>query len=526
MPTDPGDTRLNNYILEQGYQWVRGNAEFWNPQMFYPISGTLAYTDILLGTAPIYWLLRWVGTAPDTSHQLWITLLLLLNFVVARSALKKIIQADPRAISLAAFVFAFGNPRGAQLNHQQMLPQLYFWICILASMRLIEPHCETRLSAVGWIAAFWSAWVLQIYAGFYLGWFLTLGLGAWLLAAATSRDSRLQLQEAWRKYGRAMLVGGGLAAVALLPMAIPYLRTGREIGFRRFADVKPMLPRISSWFFSGRENWLYGWQAATWPWRDIAASSLAHEHAMSVGFITLGLAAWGLWSRRNHPAIRALILASAAVALSVTMLYPRVTIWGVLYPVMPGASGIRAMARIALLFLVPIAIGLALAFDRLLAPSRRGWRAWAPWALGLCVILEQGRAQSSYDKLSIREDVEQLSAEVKRLRCPTFFYSPVLPTSASEPADHYPIQETGTPWPHRIPWKYQVDAMWAQMQTGIPTWNGYSGNFPRDWWRLLFAHAIRTEADESRVADGLRRWRELKSIQPLGACWIRLQVSH
>src|SRR4051795_7155497 len=39
MQSDWGDTRLNNYILEHGYRWLRGvpgHERFWSPPVFYP----------------------------------------------------------------------------------------------------------------------------------------------------------------------------------------------------------------------------------------------------------------------------------------------------------------------------------------------------------------------------------------------------------------------------------------------------------------------------------------------------------
>src|SRR3954451_16918082 len=57
MQNDPGDTRLVNYILEHSRLWLQsapGHLEFWNPPIFHPVKNAAAYTEILLGAAPVY----------------------------------------------------------------------------------------------------------------------------------------------------------------------------------------------------------------------------------------------------------------------------------------------------------------------------------------------------------------------------------------------------------------------------------------------------------------------------------------
>src|SRR5271165_6893037 len=51
IQTDLRDSRLNHYILEHGYLWLRGvpgHTPFWNMPFFHPVLNTAAHTDILL----------------------------------------------------------------------------------------------------------------------------------------------------------------------------------------------------------------------------------------------------------------------------------------------------------------------------------------------------------------------------------------------------------------------------------------------------------------------------------------------
>src|SRR5207248_331335 len=82
VQTDPGDTLLNHYILEHSWRWLTQPdyaGTLWSPPFFAPTPLTLAYSENLLGTAPLYWLLRTL--CPELlAFQLWVMLVSALTF--------------------------------------------------------------------------------------------------------------------------------------------------------------------------------------------------------------------------------------------------------------------------------------------------------------------------------------------------------------------------------------------------------------------------------------------------------------
>jgi hypothetical protein len=58
FPGPRGDTRLAAYLLEHWYQVLSGRGELLSPGMFYPVKGTLAFSDIYLIYVPVYALFR------------------------------------------------------------------------------------------------------------------------------------------------------------------------------------------------------------------------------------------------------------------------------------------------------------------------------------------------------------------------------------------------------------------------------------------------------------------------------------
>ena len=112
MQRDLGDTRFNNYVIEHGYRWFRGepnHADFWCPPIFFPTRNTAAYSDLLLSVVPIYGVFRACGLPPDTSFQFWMIAISGLNFLFAFHFLSRRLRLSPMAAGVGAFLFAFGR---------------------------------------------------------------------------------------------------------------------------------------------------------------------------------------------------------------------------------------------------------------------------------------------------------------------------------------------------------------------------------------------------------------------------------
>ena len=114
IQTDLGDTRLIHYLLEHGYLWVRRgplHLEFWSPPFFYPVKNVAAYSDVLVGFGPVYWLWRASGASPDLAFGLWMISMSVLNYAAGLLLFRRGFRFGiPAAVAGAALV-AFGAPR-------------------------------------------------------------------------------------------------------------------------------------------------------------------------------------------------------------------------------------------------------------------------------------------------------------------------------------------------------------------------------------------------------------------------------
>ena len=248
VPGDLGDARLINYLLEHSWRWPLRqplHQDFWSPPVFYPAVNTAAYSDLLLSAGPFYWCWRAAGFPADTAFQLWLLTVASLNYLTMYAFLARPLRLRSLAAALGAVLFTAGNARVAEIVHPQLYVHFYSVIAVYALVRFFEAG---RPSPGARFGAFCAAWVLQIYASFYLGWFLTLGLLVAAAVACVRGPTRCALFGVLRKRWRAVAAWGLAAAALTAPLAWHYLLAAREVGVRNWGSVAAGLPSPAAWF--------------------------------------------------------------------------------------------------------------------------------------------------------------------------------------------------------------------------------------------------------------------------------------
>jgi len=487
---DEGDARFVHYVLEHGFRLLRGeaaHARFWDAPFFHPAANTIAYSDPLLGVLPLYAVWRAMGMPPDTAFQFWAFSVTSLNFLAALWLLRKGFGASSGAAMVGAVLFAAGASRINQANHPQLLPQFYCVLAVGALLALARPDLSRRAGA-GWAALLVAACVAQLYAGFYWGWFLGFFLVLTGLVALGFSDTRARLLQGLRTHGLALLVWGGLGVVLLLPLVQHSLTAVREVGLRSFGEAEGMVPRFTTWFHMGDANWLYGWTGALRPFARIPVEG---EHRVGLGVLTLVLAGAGLWQARARPAARLLMGVVLVTVLIATRYRGGLTPWWWVFHGFPGASAVRAVCRMGIWMLLPASVGLALFLSR----QARAGKAWVAALLGSVCLLEQGVTGSTFNAADARADVHRVAEQVGP-GCQSFFYDPVGGDAPS--------------------WKYQIDAMWAALERGVPTLNGYSGNAPPGW--ALEPVGGAGARSKARLDEAVRAWARARGLDASGIC--------
>jgi hypothetical protein len=113
---------LTVYLVEHWYQSLLGHADLVSPAMFYPIKGTLGFSDVFLAYVPGYSLLRFFGIDMYLSLAFIIIFFCYLNFLSCFVLLRRVLKCGVLASCAGALFFAFNNPKLAQLDHLQLQP--------------------------------------------------------------------------------------------------------------------------------------------------------------------------------------------------------------------------------------------------------------------------------------------------------------------------------------------------------------------------------------------------------------------
>ena len=322
------DPRLINYLLEHSYLWLRDiplHRDLWTPPFFYPTRDTFAFSDTLLGAAPLYWFWRLAGIPADTSFQLWLVTCFPINFAVFFVFLRRTFSLAVVPSTIGAFLYAFGAPRVSDIGHPQLLPHFFTIVALMVLGRLLEGR-QRRFAAQG---ALWSilavAIAAQFYTSVYMAWFLSLGGGIALLWGLRDRSCRPALAGLLRRDWGLMTASLTLAAVLIAPLLLRYLELARQLGPRTMFEVSLALPTLGSWVYLGPESWVYHWQPRLLGLVRYGAIEPAKR--IGVGWMTLPLCLWGLVLGRDRPAVRILGLTGLTLAILVTPL-PRFFLLG------------------------------------------------------------------------------------------------------------------------------------------------------------------------------------------------------
>jgi len=467
IQSDLGDTRLVNYFLEHSFQMlVNGNyiGELWSPAFFYPYKNILAFSENLLGAAPIYWLCR-SFLDPDTAFQLWTLIVCILCFVSFAVLMRKY-QVSHANSALSAFLFAFNLPKAIQLTHPQLLPQFFIPLVFLILWDFVKQPTTKRLGLVLLLI------YLQVLSGIYLGWFLLFSL---LIFFFVTYGLYLEARTKFISYCRE-------AYIAIIPLILgwlglmlltlyPYLQAKAVLGARSYAEVDSMLPRISSWFSVPPGSlWspLLGGVSKDLP--------MVHEHYMFSGFIVVllaGLSVYSLFFLKNRltPEKVWIIKICLLVFIIIFCLSLRLpfglSLWRIVYEVVPGASAIRVVTRIWTVAYFYVLVAGIICLDSALPILFSARRLRLTIFSMICIlgITEQIVLNlPSYEKASYTNSVVELR-ELMKKDCDVAYFS----VNQSKDTESTLYLED-----HLL-------AMWAGIEANVPVVNGYSGSVPPNY---------------------------------------------
>jgi hypothetical protein len=471
IPGGWGDAVFNMYVLEHGYRWLMHlDSSFWSAPFFYPAPNVITYSDNHLGSLLFYFVFRIFGAGRETALQLWAVTIFALNYFVTWLVLQKQ-NFHPIGAIGAAYLFTFGPPMAAQIDHIQLAPRLMVPVAFWMALRFLDTGRGKHL------CLFLAACVYQIYLGIYIGYFLLLSVIPFVLVLFAIRKQWTAVDSFLRDSPRRVVFRRVLEYVIscvafvlmLLPLAIPYYDTQQSIGRRTWEETLSMLPRWQSYLY-GPYSLIWGRIASFG-----ATLPMSGEHMLFPGilpYLAVAVFIYLCWRGkvdRTHTELGLPMVSVLLVVVVLTLCWSGFSLYYFVWKFVPGAGGIRAVSRIILVLLYPSAVIFGLVMTHFLNPRLSMGRHWKMGSLSLCVLAllaaDQAAAVLSMSKYECKRRIARLEVKITQARR----NSPdrnVLWVNENN-ADSVLAQN--------------LDAMLAGQALGINVVNGYSGLWPKGY---------------------------------------------
>jgi hypothetical protein len=518
---DRGDPRGVVFFCEHWYQSFLGKANLLSPGLFYPTKGTLAYSDLLVGYAIPYSLLRGLGFGMFSATEIVIISIVFLSYLTCFILLNRALRFKVLPSCAGAMFFAFSSPKFFQLIHLQLqfvvcLPLIFLFVILFVqqSATLTQKRAFALLSLSG------LALNIQLLTAVYPGWFFSFWCFLFLILTLLFQRSRRFTFLLVRKFWPAMSAAMVTFVLGAIPFMLVYFPRANAQNWYTYSNVKEMIPEWWSLLSMGDGNYLWGWLASIV--RPKPAPVYSAELTAGIGVFAsltwIGITIFGFWTvvktlrsrseekgsedlletRRVYLFFLALMILSTALFYCIGMKYgDGHSPWTLVYHFFPGAKAIRAMSRYVIFLTLPMAVGFTFVLDyavkRVLARQHslaRSALMFGLIALAALGVFEQfGIFKVGGTGFSKRAETAYLSAMAAKLdaNCSVFYV-------AARPDDIHGVAE------------YQYDAMMIAAMTQIPTLNGSSSQFPPDWFGL---YQVKDPAYEANV----RKWIERNEIK-------------
>lgn len=455
MPGYLGDPRLNNYFLENIYLYLKGlSGSLWNLGFFYPFPYVGGFSDNLFGASPPYLASRFLGAQTETAYQIWFLAAYPANFFSAYFIFRRWGLATLSS-TLGALIYSFSLPVTAFSEHAQLGYRFPIPFAIDALFRF----SSTKNPRDGIAVFFWLVWqfYISIYLAFFLAFLLIGSIASKNLKINFSHRIKYFKDASANIYNRSVTEKTRLAIAAislfflLLFLLLPYIEVSLIYKAKRnFAETSAYLPRIESYFFTGISP----------PWRMIITRKFnipaPWEHQLFIGFFPTAFLVLGiikLFRNGGNHNLRYDLLWGCILITLITLYAGQLSPWRLIGS-LPFASAIRAVSRIELVLLLPIAYFCAYALHGCQLNFIRST---------LLVLLFTETAWVDPPVTGKSEWQYRLTVKEK-----------LLPSHMPPDA----ILFFSQPDDRESTYIDEVDAMWLGMEKGLKTLNGYSGLAP------------------------------------------------
>lgn len=399
---DSGDSLLNLWIMRRVQIGLpHGWHALWNPPIFSPAHGTLAYSDTLFPVALVHWPLRTVLGDTLAFNVIYLGSWVLSSWCVYRLAARFVRHWG--AAFVAALAYTYAAIRLVHQGHFQLVVGgALVPLVVLLLLRLFDAPSVRRGLALG--AAFVCLALTASYFGAMTAVVVVIVAGGLLIAHRA---------EPRRPYVVALVATAGLVVVCIAPFAFKYEQLQRHPEFRRTFE-----PATATHVgdFAGTGSHDYVLDHVPFVSSASRPSSRGIENRAFPGFVAPAFGVVGVFlvvrRRRRRGALEPdgprpvarrrelLLIAAAGVVVLVLSFGDWIRVGGhrVYLPfaafrrIVPGFAGIRAVSRLELAAQLALVLFAAVGIDALLRRTPNRWRIAVVALLAVVVVAESAMA--------------------------------------------------------------------------------------------------------------------------------------
>jgi len=415
IPQDIWDPTLQAWQMAWSGHILRTDpGRLWHSNAFYPELWSFAFSDGLLGYAP----LGMIGEGPVAAIVRYNIVFVLAHALATFGAymLARQLGAGRTGGAVAAVGYAYAPWLLSQAGHLHILSNggIPLALAMLArghGFSLRHGYRPERRHA-GWALAGWLTAAWQLSLGFGIGLVFAYVLALIVVGAAIAwLVKRTRVWKERRPFGRKLfitdLAGGALFAATGGLLAIPYYEVAADHPYARRGvdEIDLYSPPLRGFFTAPAESWLWG--DLHKPLRD--SLDWAPEMTLLPGFALIGLAFAGLffsiWTIRQRLLLLAAVVVTTVLAMG-TRFFDGTFTYKPLLEYLPGWDGIRTPGRLTLwltLLLGILAAGSVSAFvNRAKEISANRIPPWpSPWLrivtlIPLALVVVEGVNQTPH----------------------------------------------------------------------------------------------------------------------------------
>jgi hypothetical protein len=490
---DAQDARLNNFILEHWFSVFKFQESPADLPIFYPLSDTLGYSDMLFGFSIPYSLLRLCSIDMFTANKIVLIAIHALGSVGMFLLLRRKFNLSIAAALIGTLIFSYSSAYHVRTGHTQ----LFFFSVLPILLHLVinffqDFHgSETVRLRRGLVIIVLFGLILN--TSFYVGFFVMLASSIYLAQYLIRGRSRIRnmIQFVWSfittRWLEVVIYGVALLLV-LTPFFLVYYPITQTFGHRAWTDLS--LPNWYSLFNSSPQNRLWGGMLQT-----MNLINGGWEFSVGFGLLTgVALTTSIIHFNRKVPHATDFPLSKiysgfsivVVVILAIIIRVDGFSLWWFIFKYFPTATGIRAVARMeffATLFAAVLIAAFVDYYYRRLISSQGKVALFV--VLFLLLGLDNSLKPSTYSAWT-RSSMEDYLSHVSQPPADARVYY-LIDSNLPEGSD-----------------KLQLDAWMIGLKYGLKTFNGYSGWRPPHWELGNIA--------EDRYWESIRNWMTLNKV--------------